>query len=159
MKQRSGFVSNSSSSSFIIGLPKKPETEAELAEMLGDCAPLCGYGTQLTSEEVVHRVFGDIQGEDSLTQRGLDVPFDADLWIDSEIDHWSFAYDRDKEGMTFLDAIEELKASILETQSQKFKGFDGLVCYELSYSDDGGESSLEHGDIFRNIPHNRESHH
>jgi len=34
MKHRNGFVSNSSSSSFIIALPKKPETYEELKDML-----------------------------------------------------------------------------------------------------------------------------
>jgi hypothetical protein len=162
MKSRSGFVSNSSSSSFIIGLPKVPETEEDLAEMLGDCAPLVAYGLHYTTKEaVVTRVFRDLQHSKPINRKdGLGIPFDAEVWEDVDFYAHHFQYAHGGEQRTFEDALEEFKRSLLKSVMEKSKGFDeDLVLYELSYADDGGESNLEHGSIFRNIPHQQESHH
>ncbi|UQJ95155.1 hypothetical protein IANJMKHF_00249 [Klebsiella phage CPRSA] len=64
MKIRSGFVSNSSSSSFIVRFPKDPTDINNLREMMGDCVPNCGYSwmTCPTAEEVVQQVHRDLGG-------------------------------------------------------------------------------------------------
>ena len=64
MKIRSGLVSNSSSSSFIVRFPKDPTDINNLREMMGDCVPNCGYSwmTCPTAEEVVQQVHRDLGG-------------------------------------------------------------------------------------------------
>ena len=71
MKIRSGFVSNSSSSSFIVAFPKKPTDKNELSEMMfpkdlygsiGNPWPgLNAYDGGLEHTRIVEQVFSDIQ--------------------------------------------------------------------------------------------------
>jgi hypothetical protein len=94
-KYRFGFVSNSSSSSFIVRFSRRPETIEELAKMMGDCYPICSWGSsRITSEEVVANVWRQIQSGDAdvdvvqseynyeigeiLSYRGYDLQEDTD---------------------------------------------------------------------------------
>ena len=73
MKIRSGFVSNSSSSSFIVAFPKKPTTENELSDMMFPKDPhgsipnpwpgLDEYKDGLEFSRIVEQVFSDIQAQ------------------------------------------------------------------------------------------------
>lgn len=70
MKTRNGFISNSSSSSFIVAFPKKPKTVEETFKMLfGDrekneeITYLDDY--KITCGEVANRVFNDIKFQKS----------------------------------------------------------------------------------------------
>ena len=73
MKIRSGFVSNSSSSSFIVAFPKKPKSKNELSEMMFPGDPhgvvpnpwksLDEYDPGLTNPSVVEQVFSDLTSQ------------------------------------------------------------------------------------------------
>lgn len=61
MKFRSGFVSNSSSSSFIVGLPKVPASVEELKEMMfGKQTEVTYYDTVMSCNDIAKRVYDDI---------------------------------------------------------------------------------------------------
>lgn len=160
MIKRAGFVSNSSSSSFVVTFPKKPETKEELHDMMK------------MEQRIVDVVWNDIQrlqphtgsiiglgdGDDldgsydfcnAITRIIEDEIFLGTEWVDRE------------EGL--IQEKDLVKRLIMNLQQR----LDGLSNIELPitytvkfhYSDEGGEGWLEHGDIFRNLPNERISHH
>lgn len=64
MKSRSGFVSNSSSSSFIIGFDTKPKSAAELCELLfGDMDFVQYYDRAYSTTDIANVIFNDLKGQ------------------------------------------------------------------------------------------------
>lgn len=65
MKIRNGFVSNSSSSSFIVAFPKKPKSQADVLEMMfkDKNETVKPYDHELSAENVAAIVFADLQGK------------------------------------------------------------------------------------------------
>lgn len=171
MKIRSGFVSNSSSSSFIVKFPKDPTDINTLREMMGDCVPNCGYDWMScpTSEEVVNRVHRDLGGHtgDSFESFYDDKRYDWETEESAETRYNSnpqikLAYD----GKDWYDLKTEekdllIKMWLYEEFNMKYGNQDGVFIYEFTYSDECGplETQLEHGNIFRNLEHTKTSHH
>lgn len=194
MKIRQGFVSNSSSSSFIIFLDKEPQDPDELQDMLfdEDMEEVEIYNMSLTTKEISGIVFyrlgrdyenweqlkedekNDVYG--TLYDEELDKKHDKlnkeyfagcekikeefekanpgenifkdKLWGDK---YWK--YSREK-----ADEIDEEYIKDLKELYNSLKG--NKKCYMVEFYDDGDDGNvLEHGDIFRNIPHIRISHH
>ena len=72
MKTRHGFVSNSSSSSFVVGFKNLPKTEDELRKMMfGDIEAIEEYDHSMTTEAVAQRVFADLQKTRPLTRKQI----------------------------------------------------------------------------------------
>lgn len=152
MKIRSSHVSNSSSSSFIVQFPHKPTSKQDLATMMGECEPI---GYDFTSEEVVNEVWqclGDsVQREpesfdDFVEQHNLhNLPYIIDDIIDE------------------LEITSE-KANVLTGGIQKLimdsyiheTGFTGRFMFSDDYA---FGCAMEHGNVFRNLPHTVISHH
>jgi len=64
MKSRSGFVSNSSSSSFIIGFETKPKSAAELCRLLFDDMEFVQYYDKaFSTTDIANIIFEDLKGE------------------------------------------------------------------------------------------------
>lgn len=174
MKKRNGFVSNSSSSSFIVTFPKKPENKEELAEMMGECHPL-GYSRD--KDYVLQNVWVDLQPQlergslllDSILFENYEVDFSNDLYdyqymlgeLFSEI-LYTFDYEDVYNNTTaeidvlkkFCDHIQE-KINLAESKVIDSTTFVA----KFHYSDEGSQGDLEHGEIFRNLKHERKSHH
>jgi len=78
-------------------------------------------------------------------------------------EHKEYKALRDEELNTFRNKWEEqdrLARRIAKTDAEVFlEDNKEAFIVILSYADDGGESALEHGDIFRNVPHIQISHH
>ena len=70
MKIRTGFVSNSSSSSFIVGFKRRPQTAEEVHKLLfgTDPAVLTVYDYGLPTTLAAQRVFDDIQKQQPATR-------------------------------------------------------------------------------------------
>jgi hypothetical protein len=74
MKTRNGFVSNSSSSSFVIGLSRKPKSAEKLAEVLyhdgqGVCAP---YDAEIVSpQDAADQIWQQIKDQRPMTKKQL----------------------------------------------------------------------------------------
>lgn len=171
MKIRSGFVSNSSSSSFIVSFPETPDSKEKLAEMMGDCSAL-GFGTTIPAEEVVKNVWNDIEKKTPNTYNNNsfiqymeinDIDNDYDFDIYRAILGEDFCENiREKiyrdEDVTFDDIIK----SVTENLTKLKEGMgEEKTTYKFTYADEDGSywSAMEHGDIFRNVPHECISNH
>ena len=75
MKTRQGFVSNSSSSSFIIGFDKRPKNAAELQKVMfpeGGSQTVQMYDSpHYPADQVAATVFNDITGKRKLTKEQI----------------------------------------------------------------------------------------
>jgi hypothetical protein len=173
MKKRNGFVSNSSSSSFIVTFPKKPESKEELAEIMGDCHPL-GYTRD--QEYVLKNVWEDLQPQlnnpsyiaDSILFENYEVDFSNDLYdyqyrlndLFSEC-LYSFGDAVWNNTVSEKEVLKKFYNTILEKineSEQKVNDTTEFVA-RFHYSDEGSQGDLEHGEIFRNLEHRRISHH
>jgi len=165
MKVRAGFVSNSSSSSFIVGLRHKPKDANELHRLMfpnGDTI-VQPYGISLTSRQVANRVWEDIQDIKTWVASDNQVGILAQELSSSGTDYNEFDesqpefpnWTEDKEESQRLwdqydsDCMEwGIKAAI------KFIT-DNPDCefFIVEYSDDiRSDSVLEYGEIFENLP-------
>lgn len=172
MIKRSGFVSNSSSSSFIVNFPKRPDNKLEFQKFMG-------YGL---TEDILNRVWMDIQPAMLKTDEelklinhpGIFLEDDENLQDDSYrliqkleslVDDIVFEipWDDRKYGYAELQVLEKLvdriQSRIQRVQKQAEENPKTTFTVRLTYSDECGEGWLEHGNIFRNVDHTVISHH
>jgi hypothetical protein len=80
MKIRNGFVSNSSSSSFIVAFPQRPKTEEETFQMMFNSEEdIETYGERLSTKEIASVVFSDIKSSKkykSLSLKDIAISFE-----------------------------------------------------------------------------------
>jgi hypothetical protein len=163
MKQRVGFVSNSSSSSFIVAFPRFPESAEDVQQIL--------FG----KEAVFKSPFHDDEG-----WRTLDV---AET-VYEDCNKGPINYARmlclvqrgwfegcpelppcDKDEATWRESLRDWEKESLAVAkllcNKFFKENKGAVILTFKYCDNDSAyySALEHGDIFRALPHTRISHH
>ena len=156
MKTRNGFVSNSSSSSFIIVLPKKPKSKEETHQFLFNGVDgqigLDYYDDEVSYSEVAERVFNDIQ-KTKCTKKDLAEEFESKLY--------SECYDlqneiRNNNGFTgaiaamlyspffSTDIIEVLEEEIAEDKREREETIRILDKHNLkSFYDKSGEVCKE----------------
>ena len=79
MKMRLGFVSNSSSSSFLVGLKSKPNSKGELRDlMFGDLdGSISYYDYEMPIDKVVDRVFDDLKDSQPLATNDIIEEIDS----------------------------------------------------------------------------------
>jgi len=159
MKTRKGFVSNSSSSSFIIGFEKKPKTPEELQELMFPNEEQffhpydeCSYPVK----KIAEYVFEDVSKARQLNKPSLREALNCG-YIDGAPDYFTYTEGAKYGTPKYQDAVkkhDEASAKFLEKLAQEIEATTkGLKLYNVNYSDNDGrlECALEHGDVFNNI--------
>lgn len=170
MKIRMGFVTNSSSSSFIVAFDKVPNNWEEVLEMLfgSDKETVEEYGLSMETKEVAQRVFDDISKQTPNNLKELKETFHG---FDDGIEKYKNYKKLEKQlwGSPTSEErhkiYDELKVLLDEFEEIHFKKFldknKDKQLYSFSYSDNDGTQGtlMEHAGIFDNLPHVRISRH
>ena len=167
MKHRDGYVSNSSSSSFIVAFDKVPETAEELRKMLFDDdtyhIEVPDYSEDAYSiYDISERVFKDIQEYD---EKEVDLTYMPDGFVDclltkainkiylkrkqEYLDQGDFSWD------DYLKLMGEIRHLKLDAIEAFFTQSEGKTILLLNYGDNYGDCELEHGEIFKKLRHLR----
>ena len=170
MKIRSGFVSNSSSSSFIVSLNFKSKDELRKILFGSDEVYTNPYVWDDESikdwpiEDVVDIVYNDLMDgkigvEEVLNEycRGYTEVTDQ---VDQEIPYNYSQSESYEERRQRYDKIKERTRELSSKVVDQFIKENPGDLYEVSYSDDSTlGSALEHGSLWNRFPHLRISHH
>jgi len=169
MKIRNGFVSNSSSSSFIVAFQKKPESTEETLKMLGLDEHVSCFGNAIHGFEAANRVYEDILDEESnLTdEEAIELLSNEVYWEASEKyekEHGKLSWDESnpdnrQERWDTIDKICKEKAKVMWENFKKQN--KNSLFYQFCYSDNDGTlyTVMEHGEIFSELPYIRISQH
>jgi len=181
MKIRNGFVSNSSASSFVVALNKKPSSVKELKQILfGDDEKYsypfedqnhADYEDEIWGTmNVASIVFNDMKKK--ATKKEI-FEVIRNGWFNDypEFDYYAYSAIKEEEKdpekalklqQEFIKKLEletdkaakKIMDRFLETHSEK-------VFYIVSYSDNDGElmCAMEHGNLFNRVPHLTISYH
>lgn len=155
MKIRNGFVSNSSSSSFIVAFPREPSSVEEVKETLfpnGD-ETYSYYEYHCSTQEVSETVWKDIQGQKPNNKDKIWKELHGYL-IDGPRIRWNEF--KLPDGSYDWKAIDAEQCKYRQELMKKFlEENKDAVIYCFHYGDDNGEyeDALEHGGLFDHLPH------
>jgi len=208
MKTRTGFVSNSSSTSFVVLFPHKPKTKEELKDMMFpkwawhevieiDCEKI----PTLTVQQIVERVFNDIRHiqkdrnntlRDALRGHIYEIDEkntithifyegmleagtkDANIYHELVAKYGDEKWDAHKTDPKYKEWVRAKKAymkaerkyykernSAVQEVYNNFRSRYKYHTYKriFEYGDRYNEYTLEHGYVFRNLPHITVSNH
>lgn len=155
MKIRSGFVSNSSSSSFVVVLEKKPKSPEELKNVLFKDEKIVTYDDySKTTEEVSQRVFNDIKSFEKDSSMLLEKIIEG-------LDNWGRGYNRYKlaNGQTDWKKHDEdrekyIKDELIPKANKFIEKYKNNFIFCVTYEDSGSEVLYECGNIFENAIEN-----
>ena len=155
MKIRSGFVSNSSSSSFVVVLEKKPNSPEELKNVLFKDEKVVSYYDYIkTTEEVSQRIFNDIESFEKDSSMLLEKIVDG-------LDNWGLRYEKYKlaSGQTDWKKHDEdreqyIKDEVIPKANKFIEKYKNNFIFCVTYEDSGSEVLYECGDIFKNAIEN-----
>ena len=156
MKIRNGFVTNSSSSTFVVAFPRKPESADDVHKMLfTGRKELSAYDEAVSTIDAAQYIFDCI---------GSQEPNEVSK-IGEELESNSGRYRRDFMGLDGKFDDDRFEAWLSEQvtlrATQWLKQYPGHFTYIFRFSDNSGniEATLEHGDTFMDVPHEVISHH
>jgi hypothetical protein len=168
MKSRKGFVSNSSSSSFVVAFKTLPESAEELQKVLFGADEIysdpwddCSWSAQ----EIAKIVFQDFEGQKPLSPEEVLKAIKAGWFPGYPDDRNSWGGYWRLKGEEFKKAQEahykKVDEKALEVSNNFLTANKDCQFFEFEYSDNDGNrsSAMEHGDLFHRIPHLRISKH
>jgi len=166
MKIRNGFVSNSSSSSFVVAFPSEPKDQEDLREMMFDSGErtISYYDYSCDVERVVDEVFRDLK---KATIKDM-VESVNNGWFDGRADSWdrtknlSYAIPEEKEEIDKIwEENEKENEKIAKNIIKKFKK-ENKDCFFAVFEygdDDSFHCIMEHGEIFYKLNNIQTSYH
>ena len=168
MKTRAGFISNSSSSSFVVGFPlPRPTSVEELQRLLfKGTQSFHVYDDVVGAEQAAARVWGDFNGQVPMTLEDIAEEL-GQGWLDGAPSYFKIVTadwnDKALHAQQKTEYEGQLALFVKKLIWEKIRPElnRGTQFYRFSYSDNDGafEAALEHGDIFANLPHIQISHH
>lgn len=165
MKIRNGYVSNSSSSSFVVIFPKEPKSVEDVQKILFGKKKFYGspWGDdKYPVEQVAKTVWDDICSQKkNNTEKALDILANSHGGDAPDYHDYDHITDRTKMWAELQKAQKQYAKKIFNeffnTRKNKLKKLNNEptdeVFYCFSYADDDGSyfSALEHGDLFENV--------
>jgi len=181
VKIRTGFVSNSSSSSFLVFFPRKPNNVIQLRDMLfsrydidHDFRFKTGFDDDLSMSlmDVAEIVFDDMENQKPNSAKVKkdwikNKTWDLDKKVLGAAVHWKRLQTEEDgsvsakelgrlERESEKEAEYDMKHTIEYYRKETIKEEGHCFIYEFEYADDDGtwqDGILRHGNIFRNLRH------
>lgn len=157
MKIRKGFVSNSSSSSFIVAFDRLPTTHEEMKIMLFGNKTL--YQARWSTDQVSEIVWEDFCRQ--VAPMTYSQIVEASRGI-VHIDYWNNKKYQNKNGDIDYELVNKDEEKLCKEKIDEFiSNNKGKYYYEFDYADENGSlgSDMEHGDLFSNLSYVRISRH
>lgn len=160
MKIRTGFVSNSSSSSFLVAFKEKPSSAEELQKLLFEDVkeyPDQFHKPSYSTSEIAEIVFRDIV-EEKISDLSMENLCNSILDIGGYLEEYPDDVSEDDEDyLEYLDThnkqAREFAKDLAETLLKECE--EEKIYIEFSYCDEMGSlsSALEHGNLFYRLNH------